>query len=710
MSNKQIKMGTLPNSWGGNSVKTITLSVTENCNLACKYCYMTGKNSKNKMTFETAKKAIDYILENDKFFNEKAVVWDFIGGEPFLEIDLIDRISDYIKQRMYTLNHKWFTNYRFNFSTNGLLYGTPKVQNYIKKNNKHLSIGISVDGNKIKHDLQRVKVDGSGSYDDVIKNVPLWLSQFPNSATKATFAHDDLPYLKDSIISLWKNGIKTVAANVVFEDVWQDGDDVIFENQLKELADYILDNEMWKDYSVRFFDPKIGFPLDKGDLERNYCGAGKMLAVNYKGEFFPCIRFLDFTLQNATGFKIGSIDEGINFDKLRPFAGLSLKNQSSEECINCEVATGCAWCTGANYDCSHNGTIYERATYICKMHKANVRANEYFWNKFTRKTGMISPREEYVMNKNAELENQKYLYFITSDNISSHCNYVVKECSDNNIMDDEIFNKGLLFAKDNNFTPVIFDDPKSKDSNFINIISNKSKSIYENSIVICDNNSDLPSDFNGACILLITKNNIRQLSKFIIELNQKANRINLIIKDIEEWNDIDVQLYKDQLEILMEYIYISYQNNVKCELNVLTDIFELNSMCNCDAGKNHISLAPNGKFYICPAFYFDNPNNSIGNLEEGINISNEHLLDINNAPICLGCDSYHCRRCVYLNKKLTNEINTPSKIQCIVSHIERSVSLKLQQMLKKENIIPRNILKEIDYLDPIEKLQEGEVN
>ena len=277
-------------------------------------------------------------------------------------------------------------------------------------------------------------------------------------------------------------------------------------------------------------------------------------------------------------------------------------------------------------------------------------------------------------------------------------------------MDDEIFNKGLLFAKDNNFTPVIFDDPKSKDSNFINIISNKSKSIYENSIVICDNNSDLPSDFNGACILLITKNNIRQLSKFIIELNQKANRINLIIKDIEEWNDIDVQLYKDQLEILMEYIYISYKNNVKCELNVLTDIFELNSMCNCDAGKNHISLAPNGKFYICPAFYFDNPNNSIGNLEEGINISNEHLLDINNAPICLGCDSYHCRRCVYLNKKLTNEINTPSKIQCIVSHIERSVSLKLQQMLKKENIIPRNILKEIDYLDPIEKLQEGEVN
>ena len=91
----------------------------------------------------------------------------------------------------------------FSFSTNGLLYGTKKVQDYIKKNKRHISIGISVDGNKIKHDMQRVYPDGRGSYDDVMKNVPLWLSQFPNHGTKATFSHGDLPYLKDSIIHLW---------------------------------------------------------------------------------------------------------------------------------------------------------------------------------------------------------------------------------------------------------------------------------------------------------------------------------------------------------------------------------------------------------------------------------------------------------------------------------------------------------------------------
>lgn len=707
MNNTNVKMGTLPALWRGQSVKTITFSVTENCNLACKYCYMTGKNSKNKMTIDTAKKVVDYILENN-FFNEEAVVWEFVGGEPFLEIDLIDEICDYIKLKMYELDHKWFANYMFNFSTNGLLYDTPKVQSYIKKNRMHVSIGISVDGNKIKHDLQRVKPDGSGSYDEVIKNVPLWLSQFPIATTKATFSHDDIPYLKDSIISLWNNGITTVAANIVFENVWEEGDDVIFESQLKELADYILDKEMWKDYSVRFFDPKNGFPLNKDELKSNFCGAGKMLAVNSKGEFFPCLRFLDFTLNNKKGFKIGNIDTGIDFDKLRPFAGLSFENQSSEECINCKVATGCGWCTGANYDFSDNGTIYKRSTYICKMHKANVRANEYFWNEFTKRTGLISPREEYKKTRKyyKSEDATKYLQFIMSDNITPHCSYISKgKDVKSNIMSKDIFEKGLLFANNNNFNPVILGDRSfQNNNNYINIINNESKDYDNNSIIICNDSLNLPNNFNGICILLITKDNLKNLSNFVLELHKSVSRINVIIQDIDKWTDLDINIYKEKLEELVVYVTSAYKNNNPIEIDILTDILDLESRCNCDAGKSHISLAPNGKFYICPAFYFDNPDNNIGDLENGINIYNEYLLNIENAPICTGCDAYHCKRCVYMNKKLTNEINTPSRIQCMLSHLEKNASLQIQKKLNSENIIFRNILSIDECLDPIAKL------
>ena len=104
-----------------------------------------GLSQKERMTWDIAKKAIDYILSNENVFEEKSVIWDFIGGEPFLEIELIDKICDYLKSEMYRLHHHWFDSYRFSFSTNGLNYDSPKVQDFISKNHKHLSIGITRD-------------------------------------------------------------------------------------------------------------------------------------------------------------------------------------------------------------------------------------------------------------------------------------------------------------------------------------------------------------------------------------------------------------------------------------------------------------------------------------------------------------------------------------------------------------------------------------
>ena len=142
--------------WQSGKAKTVTFIVTKDCQLACKYCYLVGKNSKERMSWKVAKQAIDYILDHEKDFKEESVVWDFIGGEPFLEIDLIDKICDYIKIELFKRNHHWFNSYRFSFSTNGINYDTEKVQNFIKKNIVHLSIGITIDGTKQKHDLNRI--------------------------------------------------------------------------------------------------------------------------------------------------------------------------------------------------------------------------------------------------------------------------------------------------------------------------------------------------------------------------------------------------------------------------------------------------------------------------------------------------------------------------------------------------------------------------
>lgn len=325
-------------------------------------------------------------------------MWDFIGGEPFLEIDLIDKICDYIKTETFRRNHHWFNSYRFSFSTNGINYNTDKVQRFIKKNREHLSIGITIDGTRRKHDLNRIwktpemergimpkAEEERGSYDDVVKNIPLWLKQFSGAGTKVTISSADIPYIKESVLHLYSLGIHEVNINCVFEDVWHEGDDRLFEEQFTELADEIIDRRLYEDYACSFFSEHLGKPLDCKLFNQNWCGAGMMLAVDAAGNFYPCTRFAQYSLRSKKAWIIGNVRDGIDKNKLRPFLTLDRCTQSTQECINCEVAEGCAWYQGENYDAADTPTIYQRATAICEMHKARVRANNYYWNKLYRK-------------------------------------------------------------------------------------------------------------------------------------------------------------------------------------------------------------------------------------------------------------------------------------------------------------------------------------
>lgn len=388
--------------WQKGIAKNITFIVTKDCQLACKYCYLVGKNTSERMSWDIAKKAIDYILENEAIFTEQSVIWDFIGGEPFLEIELIDKICDYIKTEMFRRNHHWFNSYRFSFSTNGINYDSERVQQFIAKNADHLSIGITIDGTRKKHDLNRIWKDTwpeKGSYDDVVKNIPLWLKQFPEGGTKVTISSADIPFIKESVLHLFSLGIHEVNINVVFENVWNDGDDKIFEDQLIRLADAIIDEGWYENFVCSFFSEDIGKPLDAEKDNQNWCGAGMMLAVDAKGNFYPCTRFAAYSLREKQPIIIGNVFDGIDQNKLRPFLTLDRTTQSPQKCVECEVASGCAWCQGENYDAADTDTIYQRSVAICKMHKARVRANNYYWNKLFGKLETEEMREEYEKNK-----------------------------------------------------------------------------------------------------------------------------------------------------------------------------------------------------------------------------------------------------------------------------------------------------------------------
>lgn len=134
-------------------------------------------------------------------------------------------------------------------------------------------------------------------------------------------------------------------------------------------------------------------------------------------------------------------------------------------------------------------------------------------------------------------------------------------------------------------------------------------------------------------------------------------------------------------------------------------------MNNCNAGVDHITLAPDGLFYICPAFYYEqikneNTNNSIGDITKDIEIKNQQLYRLDHAPICRECDAYHCKRCVWLNRKLTLEVNTPSHEQCIVAHTERNASKRLLEDINKTEALIDNTIENLDYIDPFDKFKK----
>lgn len=377
---------------------TLTFQVTDRCNLQCSYCYQIHKGN-HVMPFEVAKEFIDMLLRNDpstRFYmdtrNVGSAILDFIGGEPLLEIELIDKIIDYFQEAAIREDHPWQYYFRVSMSSNGVRYFDPKVQEFIKKHQRHLSFSVSVDGNKQLHDACRVFPDGSGSYDIAIAAVHHYRDVWHGDmGSKMTIAPENVKYTAEAIISLIENGYTDIQANCVFEKGWELEHATIFYYELKKLADYIIDNNLYDKVNVAFFNHSLFCPKNKDDVQ-NWCGGnGRMIAIDYKGDIYPCLRYMESSLGNdAPPLIIGNIKDGIAPTDICKNCITALKavdrmSQSTDECINCRIAEGCAWCQAYNYQDS-GGDFNKRATYICIMHQARALANSYYYNRIFLQT------------------------------------------------------------------------------------------------------------------------------------------------------------------------------------------------------------------------------------------------------------------------------------------------------------------------------------
>ena len=377
----------------------ITFQVTEDCDLKCSYCYQINKTS-NILHIEDAYELIEMLLHNnkgiEKYLNTDQTIgcsFDFIGGEPFLQVDLIDQILTYFVKRAIELDHPWQYMWRASLTTNGTIFND-KIKKFIQKWQTRLDITVTIDGNKENHDRCRKFPNGEGSYDKAIEFLK-WQKTFsPNIInSKMTISPDNLPYFYDGIINFINLGYTLIHCNCIFEKGWTLQHAQSYYQQLKQIADYLFNNKLTHNISISRFHAYSYRPMLIEDTTNHCGGNGRMLALDVYGDLYPCIRYAPLSIkEKSKDIRLGNVKDGILLDKkiqetIKELKASNRITQSPKECIECPIAANCGWCSAYNYAQSNNG-FNHRETNICVMHKAESLANVYFWNKYFREENL----------------------------------------------------------------------------------------------------------------------------------------------------------------------------------------------------------------------------------------------------------------------------------------------------------------------------------
>ena len=310
----------------------------------------------------------------------------------------------------------------------------------------------------------------------------------------------------------------------------------------------------------------------------------------------------------------------------------------------------------------------------------------------------------------------QYLIILLDDTSVSYCHYENTKTVRKLISLDDL-KAGIFFAmKQNLMIQFVYPDDELPQEyhTLIESIDHQrimpaSHAAADAEVIVFDRMDKIPETLTGlgtnaVYVVRVMKNELFHEIEKIVALLEKADRINVALTDVETFTDADFTAYRQALSQLAEAVTVQYSRNHFPQLNILTDRVLLDRMNNCNAGVENITLAPNGKFYICPAFYDENGQDDVGNPAEGVKMRNRQLYRLDFAPLCRRCDAYQCRRCVWLNRKTTLEINTPSHEQCVVAHLERNAS---REWLKKvSDRFPEKEIAEIQYLDPFEVIEK----
>ena len=347
-------------------IKALCLHVAHSCNLNCSYCFAAQGKYHGKdalMSFETGKRALDFLVENSGTRRNLEV--DFFGGEPLLNFDVVKQLVKYARSIEKDKNK----NFRFTLTTNGVLIDDDVIDFC---NAEMDNVVLSLDGRPEIHDHFRKDLGGNGSYDKILPKFKKFVEKRGDKSyyMRGTFTHNNVDFTND-IFHMADLGFKELSMEPVVcppnePYALTDEDLPILLRQYE-----ILSKEMIKRKKAGNGFTFYHYMLDLSNGPCIYkritgCGSGtEYMAVTPQGELYPCHQFV-----GDEKYSLGNIWDGVT-NKAVQDEFRSCNAYARKECKDCWARLYCSGGCAANaYHAtgSVNG-IYE---YGCELFKKRI--------------------------------------------------------------------------------------------------------------------------------------------------------------------------------------------------------------------------------------------------------------------------------------------------------------------------------------------------
>lgn len=346
----------------------IELNLTFNCNLTCSYCFVRQKGAGERMSFDTAKNAIDLLLANAV---SPVLNITLIGGEPLLEFQLIKQIVP------YALNEAGKRNRGVNWSitTNGTLVNEEILAFFAQYG---IHILLSMDGGSESHDRYRRTRNGAGTWHQIAQTIPLMKRYQPWLGVRMTVSKEAIDNMSEDFNQLVQLGLNQfIIAPAQGADVWSEEEITRYgRNLMQILLHYRTLKQAGRPIFIEEFEKDVQAYAGWG------CRAGSTsLSVAPNGDVSPCSKMLGLSSE-AGKWIVGNVNKEINAALLEPFKNpLSCRKKSCWACSR-KCTGGCYAVnfeqTGNHFTPSEENCLFWTVNQATKNIARKLRQGAYY--------------------------------------------------------------------------------------------------------------------------------------------------------------------------------------------------------------------------------------------------------------------------------------------------------------------------------------------